>query len=250
MLSTETLQFLADLSENNNREWFTENKKRYEKFKTDYYNLTAEFLAEMKLLDPSLELLEVKNCVFRINRDIRFSKDKTPYKNHIEFWMSAGAKNANLAGYYVHIGYDESFIAGGFHSPEASELKKIRKEIAFFYEDLEEIVNEKSFKTLFGTLDRNENNSLKNAPKDYEKDHPAIEFLKLKSFEATKKIEDKEFFDPAFVDKLISSFKTVQPLVVFLSSSCFVVSPPFYGSNQQLPLAFCSVHPAWCLVPG
>lgn len=217
MLHKETLQFLSDLSQNNNREWFTENKKRYEKFKTDYYNLTAEFLAEMKLLDPSLALLEVKNCVFRINRDIRFSKDKTPYKNHMGIWMSAGAKNANLAGYYVHLGHEESFIAGGFHTPEAAELKKIRKEIAFFYDDLEEIVNEKSFQTLFGGLDRNENNSLKNAPKDYEKDHPAIEFLKLKNFTATHIFDIKEATKSDFVKQTVEKLIVLKPLNDFIN---------------------------------
>ncbi|MDD3004440.1 DUF2461 domain-containing protein [Flavobacterium sp.] len=217
MLSNETLQFLADLTENNNREWFTENKKRYEKFKADYHHLVVALLAEMKPLDPSLELLEVKNCVFRINRDIRFSKDKTPYKNHIGIWMSSGAKNANLAGYYVHIGPEESFIAGGFHSPETTDLKKIRKEIAFFYDDLEEIVNEKSFKTLFGALDRNENNSLKNAPKDYEKDHPAIEFLKLKNFTATQIFDFKEVTKSDFVKKTAAKLIVLKPLNDFIN---------------------------------
>ena len=153
MLSKESLQFIDDLTANNTRDWFLDNKKRYEKFKTDYQNLVAEFLAEMKPLDPSLELLEVKNCTFRINRDIRFSKDKTPYKNHLGIWMSSGAKGANRAGYYIHIGKNESFIAGGFYSPEPPDLKKVRKEIAFFYDDLEVIVNETSFKKIFNHLD-------------------------------------------------------------------------------------------------
>jgi uncharacterized protein (TIGR02453 family) len=172
MLSEESLQFIDDLTANNNRDWFLEHKNRYEKFKADYQNLVAAFLAEMKPLDPSLELLEVKNCTFRINRDIRFSKDKTPYKNHLGVWMSSGSKGTNRAGYYIHLGKTESFLAAGCYSPEADDLKKIRKEIAFFYDDLEEIISEKSFKNIFGALDTR--NSLKNAPRDYEKDHPAI----------------------------------------------------------------------------
>lgn len=215
MLSKESLQFIDDLTENNNREWFLDNKKRYEKFKADYQNLVAEFLAEMKPLDPSLELLEVKNCTFRINRDIRFSKDKTPYKNHLGIWMSSGAKGANRAGYYIHIGKNESFVAGGFYSPEAEDLKKVRKEIAFFYDDLEEIVAEKAFKKIYEKLDTS--NSLKNAPKDYEKDHPAIEFLKLKSFTATQKFEYNEATKSDFVKKTVEKLIVLKPLNDFIN---------------------------------
>ena len=215
MLSTESLQFIDDLTANNNRDWFLDNKKRYDKFKTDYQNLVAEFLAEMKPLDPSLELLEVKNCTFRINRDIRFSKDKTPYKNHLGIWMSSGVKGTNRAGYYIHIGKNESFIAGGFYAPEAPDLKKVRKEIAFFYEDLEEIVNEKSFQKIFGGLDQT--NSLKNAPKDYEKDHPAIEFLKLKSFTASQKMDYKDAVKSDFVKKTVEKLIVLKPLNDFIN---------------------------------
>ena len=217
MLTKESLQFIDDLTANNNRDWFLDHKKRYEKFKEDYQNLVAAFLAAMKPLDATLELLEVKNCTFRINRDIRFSKDKTPYKNHLGIWMSSGLKGANRAGFYVHLGRKESFIAGGFYSPEADDLKKVRKEIAFFYDDLEEIVNEKSFQNLFGGLDRNENNSLKNAPKDYEKDHPAIEFLKLKNFTATHIFDIKEATKSDFVKQTVEKLIVLKPLNDFIN---------------------------------
>ncbi|WP_026704231.1 DUF2461 domain-containing protein [Flavobacterium soli] len=217
MLSNESLQFLEDLKANNNRDWFLDNKKRYEIFKKDYHQLVSDFLDAMKPLDPSLELLEVKNCTFRINRDIRFSKDKSPYKAHLGIWMSAGAKGANRSGYYVHIENGGSFIAGGFYSPEADELKKVRKEIAFFYDDLEEILNEKNFKKEFGSLDRNETNSLKNAPKDYEKDHPAIEHLKLKSFTASQKFDIKEVSQKDFVPKMAKKLIALKPLNDFIN---------------------------------
>ena len=215
MLSKESLQFIDDLTANNNRDWFLDHKKRYEKFKEDYQNLVAAFLAAMKPLDATLELLEVKNCTFRINRDIRFSKDKTPYKNHLGIWMSPGFKGSNRAGYYIHLGRNESFIAGGFYSPEAVDLKKVRKEIAFFYDDLEEIVEEKSFKTIYGNLDTT--NSLKNAPKDYEKDHPAVEFLKLKSFTATQKINFTDAVNPNFVKETVAKLILLKPLNDFLN---------------------------------
>lgn len=217
MLTKESLQFLDDLKKNNNREWFQENKKRYEVFKKDYHQLVSDFLDVMKPLDPSLDFLEVKNCTFRINRDIRFSKDKSPYKSHLGVWMSAGAKGANRSGYYVHIEKGASFIAGGFYSPEAEDLKKVRKEIAFFYDDLQEILNDKNFKKEFGSLDINENNSLKSMPRGYEKDHPAIEFLKLKSFTATQVYDISEVTKKDFVKKTSQKLIALKPLNEFIN---------------------------------
>ena len=217
MLTKESLQFLDDLKKNNNRDWFQDNKKRYEIFKKDYHQLVSDFLDVMKPLDPSLELLEVKNCTFRINRDIRFSKDKSPYKAHLGVWMSTGAKGANRAGYYVHIEKGASFIAGGFYSPEAADLKKVRKEIAFFHEDLEAILADKNFKKEFGSLDINETNSLKSMPRGYEKDHPAIEFLKLKSFTATQKYDISEVTQKDFVAKMSKKLITLKPLNEFIN---------------------------------
>jgi uncharacterized protein (TIGR02453 family) len=217
MLTKESLQFLDDLKKNNNRDWFQDQKKRYEIFKKDYHQLVSDFLDVMKPLDPSLELLEVKNCTFRINRDIRFSKDKSPYKAHLGVWMSSGAKGANRSGYYVHIEKGASFIAGGFYSPESEDLKKVRKEIAFFHDDLEAILADKNFKKEFGSLDINENNSLKSMPRGYEKDHPAIEFLKLKSFTATQKYDISEVTKKDFVVKMSQKLITLKPLNEFIN---------------------------------
>jgi len=217
MLSKHSIQFLDDLKANNNRDWFLENKKRYEVFKKDYHRLVGDFLSTMKPLDPSLEMLEVKNCTFRINRDIRFSKDKSPYKDHIGVWLSSGAKGKNRSGYYVHLARTGSFIAGGFYCPEAEDLKKVRKEIAFFYDDLEEILNEKNFKKEFTDFDRTETNILKNPPRGYEKEHPAIEFLKLKSFETSQKFDIEEATKEDFVTKMTQKLITLKPLNDFIN---------------------------------
>ncbi|MES2240069.1 MAG: DUF2461 domain-containing protein [Bacteroidota bacterium] len=217
MLTKESLQFLDDLRANNNREWFLENKKRYEIFKKDYHQLVADFLDAMKPLDSSLEMLEVKNCTFRINRDIRFSKDKSPYKSHLGVWLSSGTKGLNRAGYYVHIDPNGSFIAGGFYAPEADDLKKVRKEIAFFYEDLEAILNEPNFKREFGDFSRNEKSLLKNPPRGYEKEHPAIELLKLKSFETVQKFDVSEVTKKDFVAKMSQKLILLKPLNEFMN---------------------------------
>jgi len=217
MLKKDSLQFLEDLKANNNRDWFLDNKKRYEVFKKDYQQLVSDFLDVMKPLDPSLEMLEVKNCTFRINRDIRFSKDKSPYKDHIGVWLSSGAKGMNRSGYYVHIAKAGSFIAGGLYCPEAEDLKKVRKEIAYFHEDLEEIIGSKNFQKEFGDFDRNEKNILKNPPRGYEKEHPAIEFLKLKSFETSQKFEINEVTKEDFVAKMSKKLIVLKPLNDFIN---------------------------------
>ncbi len=217
MLKNESLQFLDDLKNNNNREWFLENKKRYEVFKKDYQHLVADFLDAMKPMDSSLELLEVKDCTFRINRDIRFSKDKSPYKTHLGIWISSGAKNKNRSGYYIHIERGESFIAGGFYAPGPDDLKKLRKEIAFFYEDLLDILKEPDFKWEFGDFNRNEANTLKTSPKDYDKDHPAIDFLRLKSFETMQKFDISEALKKNFVSKMSNKLILIKPLNDFIN---------------------------------
>ena len=217
MLSKDTLQFLDDLKANNNRDWFLDNKKRYEAFKKDYQLLVADLLDAMKPLDPSLEMLEVKNCTFRINRDIRFSKDKTPYKSHLGIWLSSGAKGLNRSGYYIHLENGSSFIAGGLYCPEANDLKKMRKEIAYFHEDLEAILNEKEFKKEFNDFDRDEKNTLKNPPRGYEKEHPAIDLLKLKSFESSQKINFSTAGTKDFVTTVSKKLILLKPLNDFIN---------------------------------
>ena len=217
MLSKNTIQFLDDLKANNNRDWFLENKKRYEAVKKEYQQLVGDFLDAMKPLDPSLEMLEVKNCTFRINRDIRFSKDKTPYKSHLGVWLSSGAKGMNRSGYYIHLEKGASFIAGGLYCPEAVDLKKMRKEIAYFHDDLEAILNEKDFKREFKDFDRNEKDTLKNPPRGYEKEHPAIEFLKLKSFECSQRIDFSEVTKKDFVATMSKKLIALKPLNDFIN---------------------------------
>jgi uncharacterized protein (TIGR02453 family) len=217
MITKEALEFMDDLKANNNTEWMHANKKRYENFKKDYHAMIASLLTEMKPLDANLELLEIKNCTFRINRDIRFSKDKSPYKTNIGMWLSTNRNRKNSPGYYIHYEKGASFIAGGVWCPEVEELKKIRKEIAFFHEDLVAIVADKNFKSGFEALSREENNVLKNAPKGYDPEHEAIEFLKLKSFTASQKIDDKMFLDKDFSKKLAQKLIALKPLNEFLN---------------------------------
>jgi uncharacterized protein (TIGR02453 family) len=216
MITKEALQFLEDLIANNNTEWMHANKKRYDNYKKDYHHFIASLLAEMKPLDKTLEPLEVKNCTFRINRDIRFSKDKSPYKTNMGVWFTQNKFRKNSPGYYIHFEKGNSFIAGGVWCPEPNELKQIRKEISFFYEDLEAIMNDNKFISEFGSLSRDESNTLKKAPKDFEPNHPAIEYLKLKSFTASTKIDDKLFLDKDFSKIVAQKLIALKPMNDFL----------------------------------
>lgn len=217
MVDKKILQFLKQIKKNNSREWFHDNKNLYEDYKKEYTKLIQAFLDELIPMDDSIRHLEVKDCSFRIARDIRFSKDKTPYKTHMGIWISGGTKNTNLPGYYIHIEEGKSFIGGGVWWPDNNDLKKIRKEIAYFTEDLEEILADKKFQKEFGTFERTGTNSLKTAPKDYPKDHPAIEFLKLKSFTAEQKIDDAMLSEKDFVKKIAQKLIVLKPLNDFLT---------------------------------
>jgi uncharacterized protein (TIGR02453 family) len=217
MITKEALLFLEDLIANNNTDWMHANKKRYENYKKDYHQYISSLLSEIKPLDQSLEPLEVKNCTFRINRDIRFSKDKSPYKTNMGVWFTQNKFRKNSPGYYIHFEKGNSFIAGGVWCPEPEELKKIRKEIAFFHDDLEALLSDKKFKKEFGTLTRDENNTLKKAPKDFDPNHPAIEYLKLKSFTASEKIDDSLFSDPNFSKIAAQKLIALKPLNDFLN---------------------------------
>jgi len=216
MITKEALQFLEDLIANNNTEWMHANKKRYENYKKDYHSYIATVLAEMKPLDKTLETLEVKNCTFRINRDIRFSKDKSPYKTNMGIWFTQNKNSKNSPGYYIHFEKGNSFIAGGVWCPEPDQLKRIRKEIEFFHDDLEKIVNDKTFKKEFSAITQDDSNSLKNAPKGFDPNHPAIEFLKLKSFTASQKVDDEIFTVPDFSKKIAQKLMALKPMNDFL----------------------------------
>ncbi|RZK18735.1 MAG: DUF2461 domain-containing protein [Pedobacter sp.] len=217
MLKKDTLKFIKDVAENNNREWFAEHKPKYEVAKQDVLELVAAIIPELAKVDPLISAdSDPKKNLMRIYRDVRFSKNKDPYKNNFGIWFSAKGKGGNEPGYYLHIQPGKSFIAGGYWMPEAAHLKLIRQEIDYNIDEFKEIISAKDFKKVF-TLGTS--NALKNAPKGYDPADPNIEYLKLKSFEATTMLADEEFLKPNLVNKLISSFGTLQPLVAFLRNA-------------------------------
>ena len=215
MLQSSTIQFLKSLKKNNNREWFEKNRKQYELAKTDYLDFVTNVLNEIQLFDQSLAELEPKKCVFRLNRDVRFSKNKDPYKTNFGASFSKGAKKIQTAGYYFHLEPGENFVGGGLWMPMAPDLNKVRQEIDYCYKEFSSILKKPAFKSTYGDMD----NSMKlvRPPKGFEIDNPALEYLKLKSFVVTRVVKDAELTDKHLIKNVVKDFKTIAPLVHFLN---------------------------------
>jgi uncharacterized protein (TIGR02453 family) len=209
------LKFLKDLSKHNDRTWFEKNKPRYLEAKQTFEDFIAALLKELTKVDDKLAGLEPKKLPFRIYRDVRFSKDKSPYKVNMGAGFSPNGKLVQEPGYYIHIEPgNKSFLAGGIYMPDAANLAKVRQEIDYNAERLSKILKDKTFKKHFGGLD--EFDKLKTMPKGYSKDHPHIEFLKLKSFIVTHMYTDKEVMDKKFIKTIASHGKVIRPLIDFI----------------------------------
>lgn len=217
MLKSSTLEFLRDLKANNNKEWFDQNRKRYDLVKTDYLSLAGELLEAMKREDPVLDMLTPKDCIFRINRDVRFSSNKSPYKTNLGIALHPGGKKSGLGAYYFHIEEGAAFAGGGLWMPEGTQLNKLRKEIHYFYPDLDRILNEPKFKKTYGNLDVDPGQKLSRPPKGYDANDPAIEFLKLKSFTALKSVPDSLLTSDQLVPTVVEYFKALKPFIHFIN---------------------------------
>lgn len=216
MLQPDTLQFLRDLIAHNDRAWFEDNKKRYETAKKNVEEVVAEILIGCTAFEPALADLKAKQCVFRIYRDVRFSKNKDPYKNNMGGWFSKGGKKSPLAGYYLHIQPGESFLAGGLYMPESTILKNVRQEIDYNADEFKGILSGPKFKKTFGSL---ADHKLKTTPKGYDKENPEIELLRHTSFVVSHKVTDAELLDPKFAQKAVEVFTTLHPFNTFLNRS-------------------------------
>ncbi len=217
MLQPSTIKFIKDLKKNNTKEWFDANKKIYEMAKADFLNLTEAVLKGITAKDETLAHLEAKKCVFRINRDVRFSKDKSPYKTNMGMSISKGEKSAISAGYYFHLEPGACFIGGGIYMPMPDEVKKIRQEIDYNWDEFKKIITSKKFTATFGDLTKSAEYSLVRPPKGYDETNPAIDYIKLKSWIATATLDDVELTDKNLVKKIVTVFEALKPLLDFLN---------------------------------
>jgi len=211
-ISTQNLEFLVELGINNNREWSTANKKRYTKAHEEMVSFAEELMAEMKKHDNLVDM-SGKKSLFRIYRDVRFSEDKSPYKN---YWAGSMTRDTPYlrGGYYFRIEQDKSFIASGFWNPNASDLKLIRDHISLDPEPLRKILASKDFIETFREL---EGEQVKTAPKGYSKDDPAIDLLRYKQMIVTKPYSLKEMTSSGFTKKMVNDYLRIRPFLDYMS---------------------------------
>jgi uncharacterized protein (TIGR02453 family) len=213
MLAKETVDFLKKLDKSNNRDWFNANKDAFVSANDNIIAVTGDLIGRIAKFDPTVAGIDPKSCVFRIYRDVRFSKDKSPYKTNLGAFVAPGGKKAMLPGYYFHIQPGMFFSAAGKHMPDGSELLKIRNAIVSKTKEFLKIVEDKKFTKRFGEFD---GDRLTKPPKGFPADHPAIEYLKLKSFTVTEEFSAKDAVSKDYPKMLAESFKAAYPLVEFL----------------------------------
>lgn len=217
MLQADTLQFLRDIKENNHKAWFEEQKDRYNQVRADYHQLAEALIAAMIPYDQTLGGLTARDTTYRFYRDVRFSKDKTPYKTQLGIVLQAGGKKSPFCAYYLHIEPGQSYAGGGLWMPESEVLNKARKEIHYFFDEFKSIVESPTFLKTFQGLDIIEGQKLSRPPKGYDADNPAQEYLKFKSFIASKSISDQMMTDPTLVEEVIRIFRDLKPMVEFFN---------------------------------
>jgi uncharacterized protein (TIGR02453 family) len=210
-------KFLKDLKSNNNKEWFDKHKEKYLEIKKDFEDFVHELIIGISSFDKEVGSLDPKKAIFRIYRDVRFSKDKIPYKVHMGAHISPGGSKSPKAGYYFHIQPgNKSLIAGGIWMPEPEALSAIRQAIDYDSKGFLKIINSKSFKNIFGQI---EGEKLSRPPKGFDADHPQIELLKHKSFNVMHSFSDAEVNAPGFKKELLKIYKEMKPLNDFLNKS-------------------------------
>jgi uncharacterized protein (TIGR02453 family) len=217
MITAQILDFLQDLKKNNNRDWFHSQKSRYNQCRDGFLHFTEILIHEISQFDPSIKGQLPKDCVFRINRDIRFSKDKSPYKTNMGAFITPGGRNGGLAGYYLHLEPGASMIAGGIYMPPSPVLKTIRQEIHDNLEEFEEILKDNTFIQYFGTELWGE--KLKTKPKGFDENFRGLEYLKYKHYTVSNNKTDNEIVSENLVNDVIAVFKAMHPFNRFINNA-------------------------------
>lgn len=214
MILPSTIEFLNELKKNNNKDWFHANKAEYQKAKKNFEEFVSKIILEFGKIDESILSLTPKDCTFRINRDIRFSADKSPYKSNFGAYLSKGGKKSKYSGYYVHLEPNGFFVGGGLYMPPLPILKLVRNEIYFNLDKFLSIVQEKNLKKDFGEI---HGEKLTNPPKGFPKDFVGVEWLKFKSYTVSKNIDEKTVVSDRFPNEVVRLFTLMKPLVEFIN---------------------------------
>ncbi len=214
MIQKETFTFLKNLNKNNNREWFNQNKELYISAQQNVLEFVTELLEEMSKFDDNFAKLDPKKTLFRIYRDTRFSKDKSPYKTNFGASINGIGKKDGGAGYYLHIAPGECFLAAGVYMCDPKILKEIRKEISVNAEEFNSIIQEKNFKKFEFS-----NEKLSRVPQGFEKDDPMAEYLKMKHMVVSHNIKDEDLLKEDSIKMVAENFKKMSKFVDFLKAS-------------------------------
>lgn len=218
MIST-SLKFLEEIKNNNNREWFLANKDLYLEAKDEFEKLVAKIIIEISKFDSSISTLQAKDCTYRQYRDVRFSKDKTPYKVHMGAYINPGGKKINTPGYYIHIEpNNKSIFGGGFWEPTKDDLKKVRQEIDYNLNDWEKIIKNNKVKNSFPS-GLSTQGALKRNPAGYDLENPAIEYLKLKSFIMSHSFSDVDLLNKNLAKEVSKHAFNLKPVLDFLNKA-------------------------------
>lgn len=206
--------FFSELNHNNNREWFHKDKGRYEKIKLEFLIFLKDVIAQVSKFDKLVAAIEPKECLFRINRDVRFSNDKSPYKTHIGAFISKTGRQGSSPGYYIHIEPSNTFLAGGLYMPPSDLLKGVRNEIYYNHNEFKAILSHPDFKRLFGQLE--EFDKLTRPPKDVDATWPDVDLLKYKSYTVMHMLHADELRTDQLVSAVVPVFGAMHPLIAFL----------------------------------
>lgn len=214
-MHNDTFHFLKALKENNNREWFDGNRSLYASVKKGFEMFVEKTIAQITQFDREIAITTAKDAIFRINRDVRFSKDKSPYKTNLGAFIAKGGRKSMNAGYYIHVEPGGCFLAGGIYMPAAQVLRSIRVEIHENLEEFTNIIKAPSFTAHFGTEFFGE--KLKTAPKGFPKDAPGIEYLKYKHYTVAKDEPDNLVSSTQYSDEVLAVFQALYPFNLFLN---------------------------------
>jgi len=216
MLNSATLHFLQQLAENNEKPWFDQHRNQYQAAKKDIEQIATQLIAGIGQFDSSISHLVPSNCMFRINRDVRFSANKAPYKTSIDLWMSKGGKKSIFAGYYIRFEPGKSLFGAGIYMPATLELKKVRQEIVYCWDEFQQILTNPLFQRYFPSLEV-EGHQLSRVPAGYAPDHRAAAFLKLKSYFGMNALTDQQVCSPNLLEYVLEGMKAAAPLVSFFN---------------------------------
>ncbi|TLX77805.1 DUF2461 domain-containing protein [Labilibacter sediminis] len=216
MIPTVIFKFLKELSVNNNKEWFQDNKPKYQDAKQAFEEYINGLIGVVHSIDPTVGHPHAKDCIFRIFRDVRFAKDKTPYKNNFGAYIAHGGRKSPYGGYYLHVEPDNSFIGGGVYCPQPNVLKAVRETIMERPYDYKKIIEGREFKKVFPEI---WGERLKTAPKGFSKDDPNIDLIRPKSYTLLVNLSDEQIESPKVEDKILKTFKLMKPYNEFLNTA-------------------------------